>query len=76
LAPSGNATSKSSTVVQMFPANATVKQLFADVANLYADRTKNFDLITTFPKQSLLSKLNLTLIEAGLSGCQVIMQWI
>lgn len=63
-------------VVRFFNDTDTIKSIFAFVCSLYPSRKHNFDLFTTFPKRSLRGDLGKNIVEAGVNGCQVVMQWL
>ena len=53
-----------------------MKNLFAVAKHFSGDTCNVFDLLTTYPSQSLREKLDMTLDELNLAGTQVIMRWL
>ena len=68
---------QSTVVVRRFRADSPVSQLFTYVASLLpAEHVgKKFDLLTGFPRASLLPLMVQTIGEAGLAGSQIMMTW-
>lgn len=67
----------SSSTVRRFLLTSTVDQLYCYVHSILPNtqKSKKFDLVTPFPRESLSSKLSQSIGDAGLAGSQVIMKW-
>ena len=54
-----------------------VKNMYAYVNSILPEERSNkpFDLLTSFPRSSLNSKLEMKIEDAGLANSQVIMKW-
>lgn len=69
--------SSSSANIRRFHLNSSVEQFYSYIYSLLppTDKDKKFDLFTPFPRESISSKIHLTIQEAGLSGSQIVMKW-
>jgi hypothetical protein len=67
----------STSTIRRFDLSSPVEQLYCYVHSLLPtdQRSKKFDLLTPFPRESLQSKASCTISEAGLAGSQIIMKW-
>ena len=77
--PAGSPDNKQSTVVvRRFRSDSPVSQLFTYVSSLLPpDLIGNkFDLLSGFPRASLLPLMVQTIGEAGLAGSQIMMTWV
>ena len=64
-------------IIRRFNKTDLVQSIFAFIQNIIEEtKLREFDVLSSFPSVSLLTKLNMTVEEASLSGSQVIMRWI
>eukprot|EP00602_Paraphysomonas_sp_CaronLab_P010279 CAMPEP_0185019474 /NCGR_PEP_ID=MMETSP1103-20130426/2081_1 /TAXON_ID=36769 /ORGANISM="Paraphysomonas bandaiensis, Strain Caron Lab Isolate" /LENGTH=366 /DNA_ID=CAMNT_0027549805 /DNA_START=53 /DNA_END=1153 /DNA_ORIENTATION=+ len=63
--------------VRRFMKSDLVKNMYAYVNSILPEERSNkpFDLLTSFPRSSLNSKLEMKIEDAGLANSQVIMKW-
>jgi UBX domain len=70
-------------IARRFNKNDPVKDIYAFAQSVVrenagaggADAGQNFDLFTAFPPTSLMPFLDMSLVDAGVTGNQLIMRW-
>lgn len=67
----------STSTIRRFLLTSSVEQLYAYIHSILPtdQKSKKFDLLTPFPRESLSSKVSQSISEVGLAGSQVIMKW-
>ena len=67
-------------VVRRFHKTDLIRNIFSFANSLCLEKEetsgRNFDICTAYPSRSLIHHLDMTILEAGVSGSQVIMRWI
>lgn len=63
--------------IRRFHLDSSVEQCYSYIYSLLpsTDKEKKFDLLTPFPRESISSKIHMTIQEAGLNGSQLVMKW-